>query len=135
MVACVLAPAAADAAPVRGLLQVPPCRRCRSPLPLGSCLCANTDALPASRLSLQAPAAAVPTPAGAGNAADPAAAPTYFPLLATNLTSAFAPPGVGPFTGVGQGVTWEADPQFGQVLTCSQVGGSPQGREERVHMG
>lgn len=68
------------------------------------------------------PAAAVPAPAAAGSASDPAAAPIYFPLLAANLTSAFAPPGVGPFTGVGRGVTWVADLEFGPVLSCSQVG-------------
>ncbi|KAL4430893.1 hypothetical protein ABPG75_006149 [Micractinium tetrahymenae] len=82
--------------------------------------CVPAPAAASVRGLLQAPPAGSAAPADAGSATNPAAAPIYFPLLASNLTSAFAPPGVGPFTGAGQGVTWEADSQFGQVLTCAQ---------------
>ncbi|KAL4426385.1 hypothetical protein ABPG77_004679 [Micractinium sp. CCAP 211/92] len=85
------------------------------------CVLATTAASAASvRGLLQAPTTTVAAPGATGSATDPAAAPIYFPLLDTNLTSAFGPPGVGPFTGVGQSVTWETDQQFGRVLTCVQ---------------
>lgn len=125
---CVLATTAASAASVRGLLQVPPCRCLACPLPLPS---ASTPVFMASLpklSSLQAPTTTVAAPGATGSATDPAAAPIYFPLLDTNLTSAFGPPGVGPFTGFGQSVTWETDQQFGRVLTCVQVGLSVVGK-------
>ncbi|KAL4419709.1 hypothetical protein ABPG75_006807 [Micractinium tetrahymenae] len=80
-------------------------------------LLALAPAASADSLQGQAPSAAAPA-----NPASPraATAPVYFPLLASNLRSASAPPGVGPFQGVGRRVTWEEDPRFGEVLTCSK---------------